>query len=157
MIYQPEPPPGPGPRPQWGDVSGWYYIAPSLGLIGVRGYIRKFGEICQKIQKFQIFGLYGSWEAGNGCKMMPRGVGTFSTPGQPIPGNSIFQFFFGRHFDIRPTFDMDGRNDMAWYLGSSRHIRTCRRIIRLQLGQSGFLETRTCMWKLGPGAGSPDP
>ena len=51
-----------------------------------------------------------------------------------------------RHFDLRPTFEEDGPIDMAWYLGSSRHIRTCRRIIRLQLGQGGFLETRT--WTL---------
>ena len=48
-----------------------------------------------------------------------------------------------RHFDLGPTFEEDGPIDMAWYLGSSRHIRTCRRIIRLQLGQGGSLETRT--------------
>ena len=34
---------------------------------------------------FWIFLLYGSWEALDSSKILPRGPPTFSTPGQPIP------------------------------------------------------------------------
>ena len=38
---------------------------------------------------FVFFSLYGSWEPLDTQKILPRGVGTFSTPGQAIP--RIFQ------------------------------------------------------------------
>ena len=40
--------------------------------------------------KIWIFAPYGRWRFRNRCKMMPQGVGSFSTPGKTLPGNSIF-------------------------------------------------------------------
>ena len=39
------------------------------------------------------FALYGSWEAGNGLKMMSQGVGTFSTIEHLILRTFIFRHF----------------------------------------------------------------
>ncbi len=36
------------------------------------------------------FAIYGSWDGLDGCKTMPRGVGSFSTPGKPTSENSFF-------------------------------------------------------------------
>ena len=39
-----------------------------------------FGE--QKNTKQTDFALYGSWEALDACKILPRGLGIISTPGK---------------------------------------------------------------------------
>ena len=49
--------------------------------------------VTPKSLKILIFAKYGRLEAGNTCKMMPQGVGSFSTPGKPLPRNLIFRQF----------------------------------------------------------------
>ena len=54
-----------------------------------------------------------------------------------------FQHFSGHHLDFRPALHFDGTIHLAWWLASSHHIRTCRRLIHPELGQRGFLEPTT--------------
>ena len=62
--------------------------------IGVRG------PKINKINKNRIFGFFapdGRWEDGDSLKILSRGVGTFSTPGEAIPRifeKSIFLWIF---------------------------------------------------------------
>ena len=68
-----------------------------------------------KIYKNRIFALYGSWEALIGCKILPRGVGTISTPGKPFPDtfknlenlDLYFLYFGNRGRSQNPTFILD--------------------------------------------------
>ncbi len=49
--------------------------------------------------------IYGSWEGLDGCKMMPWGVGSFSTPGEPTSESSCFDLF-GPTFRSRPDISV---------------------------------------------------
>ena len=61
----------------------YHTLGPLKGPIGVRGPNPK---IPQKI----ILALYGRWEPLVGHKILLQGVGTFSRPGEPVPGNLFF-------------------------------------------------------------------
>ena len=89
---------GPSPLTTW-------VICPYRGL--PRTWPKSRGEITD-------FAIYGSWEGLDGCKMMPRGVGSFSTPGKPTSEKFMFCHFSERHFNFGSTFDFDGPIDLAW-------------------------------------------
>ena len=100
-------------------------------------------------QNFRIFATYGRWKAGSRRKMMPRGLASFSTPGEPIPGNCFFRPFSG-YFDPPWIFDFGLPMTIPWDLGSNRVAHLVHGSTRLQHGHSGFLgkalrafETRT--------------
>ena len=46
-----------------------------------------------KSRKILIFAVFGRGEARGARKILPRGVGTLSTPGKPNCGNFIFRDF----------------------------------------------------------------
>ena len=53
-------------------------------------------KIYGKIAKNMFF-VYGSWEALDSLKILPRGVGTFRPPGKPLPRTfqkSLFVVYF---------------------------------------------------------------
>ena len=83
--------------------------------IGVRGGL---GQFLDFVVHFLCFLLYGSWEALDSSKILPRGTPTISTPGEAIPRlfeKSIFwrpnrQFFcfcFIDEFDLVLYLDSD--------------------------------------------------
>ena len=106
---------------------------------------------------FLIFGLYGSWEAGDGCKMMPQGVGSFSTPGKPNSGNCFLDMsrsdisIFHRHFMWMDQSIWHGN----WHpapLPEPVHVSSV-----YNLGGADPWKEGPEPWKLGPGPRSPHP
>ena len=64
----------------------------------------------------------------------------------------------GRHLGDGPTFEACGRIDMSELLGPIHPAQVVDGSTRLQIGQGGFLETRTWTletrtWTLGPRCG----
>ena len=57
-----------------------------------RGNNGKSTKICNFDEKSD-FALYGRWEALVTCKILPRGLGTISTPGKHISEKSFFLVF----------------------------------------------------------------
>ena len=51
--------------------------------------------------------------------------------------------FLERHFDIGPTFDLDGPIDLPWQLASIHPAQLVDVSTRLQLGRGGFLRSGT--------------
>ena len=85
-------------------------------------------------------GPHGPHGAGPGPLLMDESPSKKTCPGKN--GMSLGRNV-ARHLNFSPTFHVYGPIPQAWYLACIPHIRTCTRIIRLQLGQSGSLETRT--------------
>ena len=68
-----------------------------------------------------MFAPDGRWEAGDSLKILSRGAGTFSTPGEPIPGflrNRHFCIFWPDRFRRTARFDM-GRSPQIQSLENS--------------------------------------
>ena len=89
--------------------------------------------------------MWASWKLGGKriLQNVATGCGIILPTRQTHFWDCFSRHFLDHHLDFRPSLHFDGPIDLAWWLPSSHHIRTCRRLIRLQLGQSGFLEPRT--------------
>ena len=110
-----------------------------------------------KIQQNLHFAVFGRGGTDKAREILPRGVGTLSTPGKPNSGNFIFRHFLKvRCLDIRSTFHLDVPMDLPWQLRPNRFPVLVDGSTRLQFGQSGFLpsipwtpETRTSTSSVG--------
>ena len=87
-----------------------------------------------------MFAIFGRGEARGARNILPRGVGTLSTPGKPNSGNFIFRHFLKvRCLNIRRTFAFHVPTNPPWQLRPNPPSRFVDGSTRLQFGQSGFL------------------
>ena len=70
-----------------------------------------------KSATFGFLALYGTWEALDGCKILPRGVGTIRRPGKHHSGRSDFQVFLGKYPPVHKARTWSGcRRHLCWRL-----------------------------------------